>query len=195
MDAIPTGMLWASLPEDHALLEAPIVRVPCAAGRSWRQDGVSFEFLHPAAQVQSHMQSTGTRPERINNRSCVLRIANPAGSVLIAGDIERAAERELLERSSAALAADVLIVPHHGSRTSSSPEFVRAVAPRFAVFTVGYRNRFGHPREDVLSRYREAGSRILRTDETGALQLRFAAGGGVQIVAQREAARRYWHAG
>jgi len=87
---------------------------------------------------------------------------------------------------------DALLVPHHGSATSSTPEFVKQVAPRHAVFAVGHRNRFGHPREDVIERYREAGSELLRTDTGGAIQLRFAPG-GLRVYAERDRARRYWH--
>jgi competence protein ComEC len=112
--------------------------------------------------------------------------------VLLTGDIERAAERELLLHAPRLLAAEALLVPHHGSATSSTPEFVKQVAPRHAVFAVGYRNRFGHPREDVLARYREAGSELLRTDTGGAIQLRLAPG-SLRVEAERDRARRYWH--
>ncbi|MGC2518047.1 MAG: DNA internalization-related competence protein ComEC/Rec2 [Burkholderiales bacterium] len=185
LDAMPVDALWASLPAGHALLAAGNYRLPCLAGRGWRWDGVSFMFLHPSAEPSDGFLA------RANNRSCVLRIEGGGGRVLLTGDIERAAERQLLERAPELLPAEALLVPHHGSKTSSSPEFVRRVAPRYAVFTVGYRNRFGHPRADVLERYREAGSSLLRTDETGAVQMRFGAG-GLQIVAQRDSARRYW---
>jgi competence protein ComEC len=183
---MPVGVLWSSLSPDHALLEALTWRAPCVAGRKWLWDGVSFEFLHP------HAESLAGRAVRVNNQSCVLRIEAPAGRVLLTGDIERAAERELLRRVPALLSAEALLVPHHGSATSSTPEFVKQVAPRHAVFAVGHRNRFGHPREDVLARYREAGSRLLRTDTGGAIQLRFAPG-TVRVDAERDRARRYWH--
>ena len=183
VEALPVGLLWSSLPDDHALRsEGPPAR-SCAAGQRWEWDGVAFEFLHPEAAVAGG---------RANNRSCVLRIAAPGGRVLLTGDIERAAERELLRRVPDLLAAEALLVPHHGSATSSSAEFVEKVAPRFAVFTVGYRNRFGHPREDVLERYREAGSALLRTDTAGAIEMRFSAG-ALRVETQRERARRYWH--
>ncbi len=185
LDALPVGMLWASLPPGHALLDAPTWRLPCVAGRGWTWDGVSFEFLHPAGGLEA-----GPRV-RANNRSCVLRITAGGGRVLLAGDIERAAERELLQRSPGSLAAEALLVPHHGSASSSTAEFVARVAPRWALFAVGYRNRFGHPREEVLARYRDAGSTLLRTDAQGALQLRFRPG-GVEVLAERERARRYW---
>src|SRR5882762_5191654 len=186
LEAMPVGLLWSSLSPDHALLAAPAWRAPCVAGRKWLWDGVSFEFLHPSAEAAEG------RAARANNRSCVLRIEAPAGRVLLTGDIERAAERELLLRAPALLPADALLVPHHGSATSSTPEFVKQVAPRHAVFAVGHRNRFGHPREDVLERYREAGSELLRTDTGGAIQLRFAPG-GLRVYAERDRARRYWH--
>ena len=186
LEAIPVGLLWSSLSPDHALLAAPAWRAPCLAGRKWFWDGVSFEFLHP------HAETLSGRAARANNQSCVLRIEAPAGRVLLTGDIERAVERELLLRAPALLPADALLVPHHGSATSSTPEFVKQVAPRHAVFAVGHRNRFGHPREDVLERYREAGSELLRTDTGGAIQLRFAPG-NLRIDAERVRTRRYWH--
>jgi competence protein ComEC len=183
LGAIPVGVLWSSLPDSHELLSAGTPSEPCAAGRAWAWDEISFEFLHPVLPG---------RERRANNRSCVLRIASPGGRVLIAGDIERAAERELLRRVPELLPAEALMVPHHGSATSSSPEFVERVAPRYAVFTVGYRNRFGHPREDVLERYLDAGSAVLRTDAAGAIEMRFSSG-GLRVETQRERARRYWH--
>jgi len=186
LEAMPVGLLWSSLSPDHALLAAPAWRAPCVAGRKWLWDGVSFEFLHPSAEAPEG------RAARANNRSCVLRIEAPAGRVLLTGDIERAAERELLLRAPALLPADALLVPHHGSATSSTPEFVKRVAPRHAVFAVGHRNRFGHPRADVLERYREAGSELLRTDTGGAIHLRFAPGTS-RVDAERLRARRYWH--
>jgi competence protein ComEC len=185
IDAMPVGVFWSSLAAGHPLLAAPAWRAPCAAGRGWRWDGVSFEFLHPRP---GKVVGDG----KINDRSCVLRIEAAGRSVLLAGDIEASAERELVDRSPDLLPADALLVPHHGSLTSSTPDFVKRVAPRVAVFTVGYRNRFGHPREEVLARYRGAGSRLLRTDAAGAVQMRFEAG-RLEIALQREAARRYWY--
>jgi competence protein ComEC len=183
LGAIPVGVLWSSLPEGHALLSGGAPAEPCAAGRAWTWDGVAFEFLHPPLPGSER---------RANNRSCVLRIASPGGRVLLAGDIERAAERDLVRRVPDLLPADALIVPHHGSATSSSPRFIEKVAPRYAVFTVGYRNRFGHPREDVVERYRDTGSAVLRTDAAGAIEMRFSSG-GLRVETQRERARRYWH--
>jgi competence protein ComEC len=186
LEAIPVGLLWSSLSPDHAVLEAAAWRAPCRADRRWICDGVAFEFIHPQGDIPAG------RAARANNRSCVLRIEAPGGRVLLAGDIERAAEHELLRRAPGLLRAEVLLVPHHGSATSSAPEFVKRVAPRYAVFAVGYRNRFGHPREDVLARYREAGSELLRTDAAGAIRLRLEPG-NLRVDGQRYRERRYWH--
>jgi competence protein ComEC len=186
LEAVPVGMLWSSLPADHPLLETPTWRASCLAGRAWSWDGVAFQFLHPAGGAQPGPAV------RANDRSCVLRVEAPGGRVLLTGDIERGAERELLERAPERLRAEALLVPHHGSATSSTPDFVKQVAPRYAVFTVGYRNRFGHPREDVLARYREAGSAVLRSDTAGAVELRFQRG-EIELIAWRDRARRYWH--
>jgi competence protein ComEC len=186
LEAIPVGMLWSSLSSDHALLAATTWRAPCLAGRKWVWDAVSFEFLHPREEVLSG------RSARANNRSCVLRIESKGGRVLLTGDIERAAERELLRYTPKLLTAEALVVPHHGSASSSLLEFVKQVAPRYAIFAAGYRNRFGHPREDVLARYREAGSELLRTDSGGAIKMRFEPE-GIQVEAYRDRARRYWH--
>jgi competence protein ComEC len=186
LETIPVAMLWSSLSADHPLLGVTPWRTPCIAGRKWNWDGVAFEFLHPGSETPA------SSPVRANNQSCVLRIEASGGRVLLTGDIERDAERALLKRAPERLRADALLVPHHGSATSSTPDFVKQVAPRYAVFTVGYRNRFGHPREDVMQRYREAGSELLRSDEAGAIQMRFEPG-KLRVIRQRDQARRYWH--
>jgi competence protein ComEC len=185
VEGMPVSLLWSSLSDDHELRSQVTPNRTCAAEQRWEWDGVAFEFLHPA---------DASADTRANNRSCVLRIAAPGGRVLLAGDIERAAERQLLRRVPELLPADALLVPHHGSATSSSAEFVEKVAPRYAVFTVGYRNRFGHPREDVLERYRKAGSALLRTDTAGAIEMRLSRD-ALRVETQRERARRYWHGG
>jgi competence protein ComEC len=184
--SLPVDALWSSLPRQHPLLELSPLRLPCRAGQGWTWDGVRFGFLHPGEQGIEDALRPG------NDRSCVLRISNEAGSLLLTGDIEWRAERELLQKFSAELSADALIVPHHGSTTSSTEEFVERVGARYAVFAAGYRNRFGHPREEVLARYRRRGSAILRTDETGAVHMRFTRE-GIAIERERERARRYWH--
>ena len=143
-----------------------------------------FALLHPAAGDPA--------PRKVNDLSCVLRIAAGARSMLLTGDIERASEALLVARAAQQLRADVLLVPHHGSKTSSSGEFLAAVQPELAVVPAGYRNRFGHPNADVLERYAALQTKVLRTDRDGAITVRI--GADLRIESERERARRYWHA-
>ena len=153
----------------------------CAAGHGWTWDGVRFEILHP--------KGAGARARKTNDLSCVLKVSAGSRSMLLTGDIEKPAELELLKRDPDKLAADVLLVPHHGSRTSSSAEFLAAVRPSAAVVPVGYRNRFGHPKADVMQRL-NAG--IHRTDLYGAVTVRLS-GPELRIEGERQRRRRYWH--
>jgi competence protein ComEC len=123
----------------------------------------------------------------------VLQIESAGGRVLLTGDIEARAEAEMLERAPAMRSSDVVVVPHHGSRTSSTSAFIAAVAPSIAVFAAGYRNRFGHPRPDVVARYLHAGVARLRTDLQGAIDVLLEAGQPVSATAERETHRRYWY--
>jgi competence protein ComEC len=152
---------------------------PCRAGQRWRWDGVLFELLHPVAAGP-----TG------NDGSCVLRIAAPSGALLLPGDVEAEGESELLARG-AALRADALVAPHHGSATSSGPAFVAAVAPRLVVHPAGWRNRWGFPRPEVVARYRALGARQLETGRDGAVDLRFRHGHAPQASRARDE-RRAW---
>ena len=128
-----------------------------------------------------------------NAVSCVLRVADARGhSLLLTGDIEREQELRLAGRSGDALHAEVLLVPHHGSRTSSTSAFVAAVAPRWVLFPVGYRNRFRHPHPDVWERWSAGGARLERTDSAGALTVQLTAG-GVNVDTARAVAPRYWY--
>ena len=112
--------------------------------------------------------------------------------MLLTSDIEAPDEAALLQHDPAALAADILLMPHHGSRTSSTPAFLQAVGAREAIIPVGYRNRFGHPKAEVLARYEARGTRIWRTDRDGALTVELGAGDAAP-VAWRQARQRYWH--
>ena len=111
--------------------------------------------------------------------------------ILLTGDIEARSEMRLLQASPEAVRSQVLVVPHHGSRTSSTAPFITAVAPEFALFAVGYRNRFGHPRADVLGRYVAAGAEIVRTDRDGAASV-LVDGSGIHVERERVRVQRYW---
>ena len=119
----------------------------CIRDRAWDWDGVRFTILHPQADDYEH------KAAKTNNMSCVLRIENASGSILLTSDIEARDEQALLARAADRLRSDVLLVPHHGSATSSTPAFIAAVGAREVVIPVGYRNRFQHPRPEVVERY------------------------------------------
>jgi competence protein ComEC len=135
-------------------------------------DGVALELLHPTPTFQPHMKPRG-RGENAgeNNGSLVVKLTYGSISILFTGDIEQEAERFLLQ-SGRNLRATILKVPHHGSRTSSSAPFVRAIEPKVAVFSVQRDSRFGHPHPLVVDRYTALGTQILRTDVHGAITLR-----------------------
>ncbi|MDR2260322.1 MAG: DNA internalization-related competence protein ComEC/Rec2 [Azoarcus sp.] len=168
----------ASIPE-HGLRGAS-----CASGLHWRWDGVDFTVLAPDELPPGR---------RGNAQSCVLRISGAGGaSLLLTGDIGRGGEEELTRRYGAALASTAVVAAHHGSRASSSPAFVATVRPRAAIFSAGYRNRYGHPHPQVLARWEAAGARNLRTDSGGTILLE-TAGAEMKIAGWREIMPRYWH--
>ncbi|MEK6593459.1 MAG: DNA internalization-related competence protein ComEC/Rec2 [Pseudomonadota bacterium] len=187
LQALPVERLFTSLPDMDPLVLVTENAHQCFAGQMWDWDGVRFEILHPS---RTSYDETAWKD---NDRSCVLMISTRSGRrILLPADIEHRAEKLLLSTQADALGADVLIVPHQGSKTSSTPAFVNAVDPRAVIFPVGYRNRFGHPHAEVMQRYRELGSRIYRTDRDGALTLHVDAAGAISIVPQRAVYRRYW---
>jgi competence protein ComEC len=184
MRTIPVDVLWSSLAEAHPARGLAPVRLPCRAGARWERDGVGFALLHPAT---ASYDDPWLKP---NSRSCVLRVETRHGAVLLTGDIEERDERLLLA-AGGELAAATLLAPHHGSGTSSSSAFLGAVRPVHAVFTVGYRNRFGHPKEAVLARYAAAGASVWRTDRDGAVTVKLEEG-GTTVARYRERSPRYW---
>jgi len=187
--AHPGAALLSSMEEDH-VLQGARRGTRCQAGQAWTWDGVSFMVLHPQA---ADYPAAG-RPNAV---SCVLRVATqprdgalPARVALLAGDIERPQEQRLVARG-APLKADVLLVPHHGSRTSSSAEFLDAVAPQWALVQSGYRNRFGHPSPVPLQRYAERHIAVRESPRCGAAFWRSDHPSVVRC--HREDGRRYWH--
>lgn len=135
---------------------------PCREEIRWEWDGVRFEVLHPPDETWGD-----------NNGSCVLKIDGPF-SALLPGDIEAKAEERLIAEHGGRIKSGLLIAPHHGSKTSSTPEFVRAVAPDVVVFSAGWRNHFGHPRPDVVARFEAIGATQLQTGASGAITVEFA---------------------
>ncbi|MCW8808015.1 MAG: DNA internalization-related competence protein ComEC/Rec2 [Rhodanobacter sp.] len=179
VDAFPQAVRHAGEP---ARMSVPML--PCHAGLAWQWDGVRFRVLSPLAGAAPGGKS--------NDRSCVLLVEGRGGRMLLTGDISAAVEPQV----AAALGPGpepVLLVPHHGSNRSSGAPFIAAVDPGLAVVSAGWRNRFGHPRPEVLARYAEAGVPVLNTAEEGALPLDFPADGSfVRELGWRRRRRRYW---
>ena len=154
----------------------------CQKGQNWIWDGVDFTVLHPFSGWD----------EGRNNGGCVLKVSNQSGSMLFAADIEKKAEEELLA-SQQDLRAKVLLIPHHGSKTSSSAAFVDAVGPQIAIVTTGYLNRFGFPREIVMNRYSDRGIEVKNTASTGMLSLHFRQNEVPDIKEFRDSHPHFWH--
>ena len=175
------GAVFAGIHVRSVLAGEPVPGInatPCQAGVRWAWDGVSFSMLNP----QPEARSPG------NNASCVLLIEANSARALLAGDIERAVEARLDVPT-----VDLLLVPHHGSLTSSSAPFVAALRPRIAVVAAGFRNRFGHPHPTVVERYRDVGAHVLSTAVSGAVRWRSAHPGTAGVQCGQDAP--YWRRG
>ncbi|SAK71193.1 DNA internalization-related competence protein ComEC/Rec2 [Caballeronia temeraria] len=188
LQSIAVRQLLASLPAQDALWSDARARgahtLRCIAGQRWTWDGVEFRVLWP---------EPGPLSGKPNHQSCVLKVTNAAGrAALFAADIEADVERELIARAPADLRADVLIVPHHGSRTSSTEPFLDSVGPSAAIFQVGYRNRFHHPHPTVYARYRMREIVLSRSDEDGAARIEI--GSQITFERYRQSHARYWMA-
>jgi len=177
----PQADVLTSIATDHPLQQLGRMQ-RCERGQSWTWDGVRFEVLHPSA-------SDYERKLKPNALSCVVRVSAYNTSALLAGDIEAAQEQDLLQ-SGQALQADWLLVPHHGSATSSTQAFLEVVQPSVAIVQAGYRNRFGHPRPDVLQRYSDLEVLVVQTPRCGASTWRSEQPKLVQC--ERNQRQRYW---
>jgi len=154
----------------------------CQSAQSWRWDGVDFSVLHPPPWF----------PYMHNDSSCVLRVEAGGRVALLPGDIGRHVEARLVREHTVQLKADLLLVPHHGSVSSSSELFIAGVSPRWAVMSTGAGNRFRLPRAEVVERYHRAGAEILDTARTGALRFRLDSSGANLLASRRQDQRRYW---
>lgn len=175
--ALPIKNALSSVPEKYPMSE------PCRVGQSWHWDGVDFTMLGP--------EDAGS--DRRNDASCVLMVHSRHGNILLPADIEARAEKTLVKTWGGRLRADVLVAPHHGSKTSSTPAFIEAVAPGHVLFPVGYRNRYRHPHPDVVRRYAERNVVMHDSAASGALEFRLN-DRGLEAAAYREWHRRYWYA-
>lgn len=186
LGTLDVGEVWTSIEPDEPLL-ANVRRVQrCRAGAATTLGDVQVRVLHPTAAEYA------LAARKTNARSCVVDLRAGAQRVLLTGDLPEAQEKELLARTPD-LRATFATAPHHGSRSSSSEPFVRAIAPTWIVVQAGYRNRFGHPDASVIARYKAVGSTLVRTDFAGAAQWRLHADGSALLRRQRIDVARYWH--
>ena len=197
---MPVGWFASSyqLPAEMQLAKTQpfMQQLKCSAGQHWRWDSVKFEVLNPTIESYENTEI------KDNNRSCVVKVSSQFGSILLTGDIEKEVELALLQANrdalagdvlaSDVLASDILIAPHHGSKTSSTLDFIQAVNAKQAIFTVGYLNRFKHPKPEIIARYQASGAAISRSDNAGALLLSFNAAQGIQTEQWRTTHRKYW---
>ncbi|HMB43278.1 MAG TPA: DNA internalization-related competence protein ComEC/Rec2, partial [Luteimonas sp.] len=174
--AFPNAQLFA--PEGWAPKNATL----CQRDTAWQWNDVKFRILHPPPFF----------PYLKNDSSCVLRIEAGSHVALLPGDIEKQVELRLVDEQSTAIHADLLIVPHHGSLTSSSPEFIATVHPRFALMATGANNRFNLPKAEIVQHYRSAGAQTLDSDDTGALRFKLNGAGVTLLESRRPDRPRYW---
>jgi competence protein ComEC len=156
--------------------------VQCKAGQQWTWDQVKFEILSPAQGLF----------KGDNNNSCVLKVSSSYSSVLLTGDIEEPAEEWLISNMATKLGSDVLIAPHHGSKTSSTLAFLKQVKPKIILIPAGYKNRFSFPHQEVLDRYRQLEIPWMNTADRGALEVKFE-NGSFNIKSAREQQGKYWN--
>jgi competence protein ComEC len=185
IEGLPVDRVSSSLGPGHAVVRAAREHRRCMAGQRWEWDGVVFEMLQPT------LASYDDPALKANARSCTMRISAQGRAILLAADIEAAQEAALVHGDPHALRADVLLAPHHGSGTSSTPAFLAAVQPSIGVFQVGYRNRYRHPKKEVFERYGDLNIQRLRTDESGAITFEF--GSQIRTSEHRQEHARYWY--
>ena len=178
---IPAKRVLTSVPDKMAW----VANEACRQGQAWNWDGVQFDILHPSSPA-------GLKG---NDASCVLRIRSASGqTLLLTGDIEAPAEARLLGQYGEGLRAEVLVVAHHGSKTSSSQAFVAQVAPEWVLFPLGYRNRYRFPHPMVYRRFDRRGSHLFDSAQHGALTVHLHES-GIEVEAHRQSQGRYWHHG
>lgn len=186
LEEIRTGWVASSLAPASPIVRAAPRHRRCQSGQDWSWDGARFEMLHPTPADYA------SDTVKSNALGCTLKVTLGAQAILLPADIGVAQEARLLAHDADQLRAPVLLAPHHGSGTSSSLAFLQAVRPRLALFQVGYRNRYGHPKQEVFERYGQLGIQRLRNDQAGAITLQF--GTSLQFSEYRSEHARYWQA-
>ncbi len=160
-----------------------LTATPCRDGQKWQWDGVSFEMLHPDSSEWSS-----------NNGGCVLRIESGSYAALLPADVEKNAEYRLLDDQLYSLQADVLLAPHHGSRTSSTEDFIDAIQPQWVIHSAAWHSQFRHPTPSVVARYAKAGAQQVVTGLRGAVSLHIDEHGVSRPKFAREQQPHFWNA-
>jgi len=178
LSQLPTQQVLSSVPNELSDFSA----MACQKGQYWQWDGVDFQILSP---VKNEFINE-------NDNSCVLKVNSPYGSFLLTGEIEWAAEQALVKQQKQALKSDILVAAHHGSKTSSSFDFLKAVSPRVILIPAGAPNRFGFPHAQVLERYHSIQATYFISGEQGALSAKFRQG-NFSVESYRKLAGHYWN--
>lgn len=177
--ALPITTILTSVPEKFPTQHAQL----CRAKNTWQWDGVTFTFLYPDV---GNLNAN-------NDSSCVLKISNGWQSVILPGDIEKYAEKQLLEKNILGLATNYFIAPHHGSKTSGVKKFLQAVHPQWVFYSTGYKNRYHFPHKSVVANYEEINAKQLNTAELGTLQFKLRQGQMGEVPhSYRKESLRYW---
>jgi competence protein ComEC len=183
VDDILAGIAVDEILVGEPLPNAAIPSRPCTAGFRWQWDGIDFQIIHPG----------DAQPVEGNDASCVLVIGSGDNRLVLTGDIEKSVEQQLVRSGSVPRAA-VVVVPHHGSRTSSTSPFVRALSPSIAIVSAGFDNQWGFPKEEVVARWESVGAKVLATATSGAIGLRLCERSGIDVLSEHRRARyRIWH--
>lgn len=162
----------------------------CYEGQNWQWDGVYFKFLNPP---EPYFLKNPYSSKIENNNSCVLKITVGNTKILIPGDIEKPAENYLIHTNPRLLASDILVAPHHGSRSSSSPLFVYLVKPHYVLFPIGYHNRYHFPHPSIVQRYHEIGAQLFDTASEGAISFKIDKNGQSEISSYRGDHGHFWN--
>jgi competence protein ComEC len=156
----------------------------CKEGLQWHWDGVAFKFLSPPTGLSL----------RGNDMSCVLKVTAKSKGILLTGDIEQKAEHLLIKVHDKELRSNILVVPHHGSKTSSSSDFLNAVTPSYAIFSYGYLNRYHHPHGLVIKRYLARKITVFDTVHSGAITMTFAPDSAIVAIQEfRKKYHKFWY--
>jgi competence protein ComEC len=155
----------------------------CLQHDTWEWDGVRFSFLYPTSEALG----------QDNNSSCVLKIETKNHQLLLPGDIEKPAEKYLVSEMADTLNADILIAPHHGSKTSGLTTFIQAVHPKIVLFPVGYHNQYHFPNQGILKQYKELGADTYDSVKAGAIQIKLTAANNLTPMLYRPSHQRYWN--